>query len=73
MALLERFHIAGLLPVEIPEGVAYGTTIVTHVLRGWPDLEFRKSLPDGELYTDPDVLPESKVFFERSMCQRPRR
>lgn len=43
---------------------AYGSAIITHALRGWPDLELRKALPDGEIYGDPDVLPEAKVFFD---------
>ena len=43
---------------------AYGATLVTHVLKGWPDVEERRSLPAGNVYSAPGVFSEAELFFD---------
>ena len=43
---------------------AYGAALVTHALKGWPDVEERKTLPGGEIYGAPGVLSEMGLYFK---------
>src|SRR5680860_289259 len=42
---------------------AYGATLVTHAVVGWPDLAPRADLPPRELWGLPDVQTEVGVYF----------
>ncbi|HET6626655.1 MAG TPA: glycosyltransferase 87 family protein, partial [Nocardioidaceae bacterium] len=42
---------------------AYGATLVTHALSGWPDVEPRRRLPAGQVYGSPGVAKESGLYF----------
>ena len=42
---------------------AYGATLVTHALVGWPDVEERRALPADQVYAAPGVAEESGLYF----------
>ena len=42
---------------------AYGATLVTHALKGWPDVEERRDLPADQVYAAPGVAQESGLYF----------
>ena len=42
---------------------AYGATLVTHALSGWPDVEDRIDLAPGDVYRSPGVVEESGLYF----------
>jgi uncharacterized membrane protein len=41
---------------------AYGTAAITQGLRGWPDLEARRQLPAGDIYSVPGVWGERGTY-----------
>jgi uncharacterized membrane protein len=42
---------------------AYGATLVTHALKGWPDVEERQERAADQVYAAPGVAEESGLYF----------
>ena len=42
---------------------AYGATLLTHALSGWPDVEDRRALPRDQVFSAPGVAEESGLYF----------
>jgi uncharacterized membrane protein len=42
----------------------YATTVLTHALKGWPDLSARESLPSDEIFGSPGVPSEMGLYFK---------
>lgn len=43
--------------------VAYGATLLTHALVGWPDVDQRRTVPPDQVYGEPGVAHESGLYF----------
>ncbi len=43
---------------------AYGATLVTHALSGWPDVSARAAVPPDQVYAQPGVAQESWLYFK---------
>jgi uncharacterized membrane protein len=54
-------------PLEYPVVIgyfAYAAALATHALSGWPALEGRAALPDGEVFRAPGVSDEMGLYFQ---------